>query len=91
MAFIIPIYVLCGLIRLAYFNTLNITKTNEKGYFRGVPITTIAFVYPLVYILHYINFDLYDYAEAILFSVMAVLFISNIKVKKPNIEKLFKK
>ena len=91
MIFIIPIYVLCGLIRLAYFNTLNITKTNEKGYFRGVPITTIAFIYPLVYLLTLINFDLYCYAEAILFSVMAILFISNIRVKKPDISKLFSK
>ena len=48
--FIIPIYILCGLIRLTYFNALNITKTNEKGYFRGVPITTSAFILPLVYL-----------------------------------------
>ena len=91
MCVIIPIYVLCGLIRLAYFNTLNITKTNEKGYFRGVPITTIAFTYPLVYLLYLINYNIYPYAEAILFSVMSILFISNIKVKKPDISKIFKK
>lgn len=91
MCVIIPIYVLCGLIRLAYFNTLNITKTNEKGYFRGVPITTIAFIYPLVYLLTLINFDIYAYAEAILFAVMSILFIANIKVKKPDLEKIFKK
>lgn len=91
LVIIIPIYVLCGLIRLAYFNTLNITKTNEKGYFRGVPITTIAFIYPLVYLLTLINFDLYCYAEVILFSVMAILFIANIRVKKPDISKLFRK
>ena len=89
--YIIPIFILCGLIRLAYFNTLNITKTNEKGYFRGVPITTIAFIYPLVYLLTLINFDLFCYAEAILFSAMAILFVSNIRVKKPDISKLFNK
>lgn len=88
---IIALYVLCGLIRLAYFNTLNITKTNEKGYFRGVPITTIAFIYPLVYLLHLINYTVYSYVTLIIFIILGTLFISNIKVKKPNIEKLFKR
>ena len=88
---IISAYVLCGLIRLAYFNTLNITKTNEKGYFRGVPITTIAFIYPLVYLLHLISYDVYSIGTLITFVVLGTLFISNIRVKKPNIEKIFKR
>jgi CDP-diacylglycerol--serine O-phosphatidyltransferase len=86
---IAPIYGLCGLIRLAYFNTLNITKTSEKGYFRGVPITTIAFIYPLIYILHLINYDVYGIASIITLIVLGILFISNIRVKKPDISKLF--
>ena len=89
--FIVPIYALCGLIRLAYFNTLNITKTNEKGYFRGLPITTVAFIYPLVYIINLISYEAYAYAAMIMFILLAFLFVFNIKVKKPNIEKLFKK
>ena len=89
MIFIIPIYVLCGLIRLAYFNTLNITKTNEKGYFRGVPITTIAFIYPLIYLLHLIDYDVYGIASIITLIMLGILFISNIRVKKPDISKLF--
>ena len=88
---VVPLYALCGLIRLAYFNTLNITKTNEKGYFRGVPITTIAFVYPLAYLLHLINWELYSWTTLFLLIVLGTLFISNIRVKKPNIEKLFKR
>lgn len=86
---ILVIYVLCGLIRLAYFNTLNITKTNEKGYFRGVPITTIAFIYPLIYLLHLISYTVYSYATLIIFIILGILFISNIRVKKPDISKLF--
>ena len=87
---IAPIYGLCGLIRLAYFNTLNITKTNEKGYFRGVPITTIAFIYPFIYMLHLINYDVYGIASMITLSLLGILFITNIRVKKPDISKLFK-
>lgn len=88
---IVPLYVLCGLIRLAYFNTLNITKTNEKGYFRGVPITTIAFIYPLAYLFHLISWELYSYVSVCLLIILGILFISNIRVKKPNIEKIFKR
>ena len=86
---IAPIYGLCGLIRLTYFNTLNITKTNEKGYFRGVPITTIAFIYPLIYLLHLIDYDVYGIASIITLIMLGILFISNIRVKKPDISKLF--
>ena len=88
---ILPLYALCGLIRLAYFNTLNITNTNEKGYFRGVPITTVAFIYPLIYLLHLISYDVYSIAAMIMFAVLGILFISNIRVKKPDISKLFSK
>lgn len=86
-----PIYGLCGLIRLAYFNTLNITKTNEVGYFRGVPITTVAFIYPLVYLFNLISSDIYIVASILTLIILGILFILNIKVKKPNLEKLFKK
>ena len=86
--YIVPLYVLAGLIRLAYFNTLDITKTNEKGYFRGVPITTVAFLYPLVYLTKYISYNAYNYASIILMISLSILFISNIKIKKPNINKI---
>lgn len=88
---IAPIYGLCGLIRLAYFNTLNITKTNEKGYFRGMPITSIAFIYPFIYLFTLINTNIYGIATMITLTIMGMLFILNIRVKKPNIERLFKR
>ena len=49
------LFVLCGVIRLAYFNVLEELKhTNPetdqaKGY-RGLPITTITIIYPIVYL-----------------------------------------
>lgn len=86
--FIVPLFVLSGLIRLTYFNALNITKTNEVGYFRGVPITTSAFIYPIVYLTIFINKELYSYLSLFVMISLAILFISNIKVKKPDINKI---
>lgn len=47
------LYVLCGLIRLAYFNvteeTRQVSETGRRTHFQGVPITTAAVVFPLVY------------------------------------------
>ena len=89
--YILPFYVLAGLIRLTYFNALNINKQNEKGYFRGVPITTISMIYPLFYFIKISNIEVYSIASIVLFALLTFLFVANIKVKKPNIEKLLKK
>ena len=47
------LYILCGLIRLAYFNVTEETRQSKEGgrrtHFQGVPITTAAVVFPLVY------------------------------------------
>lgn len=89
--YIVPFYILCGVIRLTYFNALHINKMNEKGYFRGVPITTISFIYPPLYLTHLISYDLYYYLTAVVFVIMGILFILNIRVKKPNISAILKK
>ena len=44
-------YLLCGVIRLAYFNMLAIDETNKFKGFIGVPITTISVVYPVFFFL----------------------------------------
>lgn len=91
MYLIVVLYVLCGLIRLTYFNTLKITKTGTEGYFVGVPITTISFIYPFIYALSFINSTLYTISTMVLFFVMSILFISKIKIKKPNLDKILNK
>ena len=44
-------YMLCGVIRLAYFNASNITDETKKGKYIGVPITTVSIIYPIVFFL----------------------------------------
>lgn len=84
-------YVLCGIIRLAYFNMLNETNESKKGYFIGVPITTVSVVYPIsLFIIKIINIKLAKYIMPFLLLILGILYISNIKVKKFNIDKLLK-
>lgn len=77
-------YILCALIRLAYFNVQeeerqNIENTARK-YYHGLPVTMVSLFLPAVYILFK-----RQYAFTCLLLIMAVLFLSPIKIKKPEI------
>lgn len=83
------VYLLCGLIRLAYFNVQEYERqqrTNEKReYYLGVPITTSAIILPFVYLLY----DRFSAIGTAIFTVAIILlgmgFISGIEIKKPKI------
>ena len=76
-------YSLCGMIRLAYFNTLDICKKSEKGYFIGAPITTISIIYPLIYLTcFFLKFKYFDILTSIFFVIVGLSFIYRIKIKK---------
>lgn len=85
---LVGIYVLCGLIRLAYYNVQEFERqrtTNEKrDVFLGVPITTSAIVLPLIYLIY----DRFSFIGTTIFPVaMALLgigFITGLEIKKPN-------
>lgn len=76
-------YSLCGMIRLAYFNTLDICKKAEKGYFVGAPITTISIIYPIVYLIcFYTKFKYFTVLVPIFFVLVGLSFIYRIRIKK---------
>ena len=76
-------YSLCGMIRLAYFNTLDICKKSEKGYFIGAPITSIAILYPIIYLIcYFLNFKYFEYISSIFFVLVGFSFIYRMKIKK---------
>lgn len=93
---ILMAYILCALIRLAFFNVLEAKRqaTEDgcaKGY-RGLPVTTAAIIYPLVYIVGLIipgNIPAVVYYTIPL--IMAVMFISDIHIPKIDITKIFRK
>ena len=79
--------VLCGLIRLGYFNVMEeerqrTTAENRKEY-QGLPITTSAIILPLIYMgRHNIPKAAYPYVFQGFMVLLALLFVLNIKVKK---------
>ena len=92
---ILIIYVLCGLIRLAFFNVLETRRQANPDEdacaksFRGMPITFSAIITPVVFFIGWllpadVSIWLYYAAPA----VMAFLFVLDIKVPKPNVGKL---
>lgn len=93
---ILIFYILCALIRLAFFNVLETKRqaTEDgcaKGY-RGLPVTTAAILYPLFYIIGMLLPDnVMTVIYYVLPAVMGVLFISDIRIPKFDVAKLFSK
>lgn len=85
---IASIYVLCALIRLAYFNVLEAERQAEnpdgKKSFMGVPVTTIALLLPATFFLF--RSTLIDEREivSIILALTAIGFITPIEISKPG-------
>ena len=81
-------YVLCALIRLAYFNVLEEDRQKEtegkrKSYL-GVPVTTAAIMLPLVYALHVYGVCKSMLWFPVLLLVMGTGFLLPVQVRKPD-------
>lgn len=76
------IYIFCGITRLGYFN---VDEENTK-HFKGLPITTMSFILPIILI-----FTQSEIVLMITFLLVAILFITNIKINKVDLKtkKLF--
>ncbi|MBQ3388916.1 MAG: CDP-alcohol phosphatidyltransferase family protein [Thermoguttaceae bacterium] len=82
------LFVLCALIRLAYFNVLeeerqNQTSEKRKSYI-GVPVTTVAITMPIAYMMY--DYSLFKTTACfpILLLLMGAGFISPVEIKKPG-------
>ena len=86
--------VLCGLIRLGYFNVMEeerqkTTAENRKEY-QGLPITTSSIILPLLFLgKHNIPNGAYPYVFQSFMIILAILFVLDIKVKKFSAKSLF--
>lgn len=83
------IFLLCALIRLAYFNVLEgerqqMTKERRKSYL-GIPVTTIALILPVTYLLYNQKFYKSTICFVILLVFMGIGYLSPIEIKKPRI------
>ena len=82
------VFVLCALIRLAYFNVLEEERQKEtaekrKSYL-GVPVTTIAVLLPAVYLLYDYKLCKTVVCFPALLIFMGIGYLSPIEIKKPG-------
>ena len=92
---ILVIYVLCGLIRLAFFNVLETKRQSNPNEgacvkaFRGMPITFSAMITPVVCLIAWqlpceVSYWIYHIAPAL----MAFMFVLDVKIPKLDVGKL---
>lgn len=85
---ILILYGVASVIRLGYFNVMEAKRQEEtdevRDYYQGLPITSMAIVLPFLYLVR--KYCGMYYVETLHVSVALVglLFVTNIKVKKPQ-------
>jgi CDP-diacylglycerol--serine O-phosphatidyltransferase len=87
------LFILCALIRLAYFNiTVEETQSDSLGdekYYFGLPVTSTALIFPtFLLIRHVFCFNL-SFVYYILLIIVGILFITKFKLRKPNSKEIY--
>ena len=90
------IYVLCAVIRLAFFNVLEASRQSKEGgcnkSYRGLPVTTISMIFPVFYQLRFLVSEAaFTVLLDLLLLLTAYLFVLDFPVKKPSLHKFFTK
>lgn len=93
---ILVVYCLAGMIRLAYYNVLEERKisepekntSNEKKYYCGMPITSIAVGLPVIYMASPLFKNYFVYVLEFIMILAAILFVTNFKFAKPTTKQL---
>lgn len=85
---ILAFYAVCGVIRLAYFNVLEINRLKNPGeekVFHGLPITSISVILPVIFLISFfIGTNHFTILLRIVMLLTGFLFILDFKVKKPK-------
>lgn len=92
--FAITYYCVCAVIRLGFFNVLETNRQMQEDgankYYRGLPVTSITIILPLVFLLHIvISACIFKFVLLMTLLIVGTLFIINFKLKKPNNKELF--
>ena len=83
-------FVLCGVIRLAYFNMLEELKhsksasADEKKYYHGLPITSITIIFPVVYMFRTFLDGHFTILLAVMLLFVGFFYILDFRLKKPG-------
>lgn len=84
--FLAAIYVITAVSRLAYFNREAKNNLEERAtYFRGVPVTYGALVFPVSYLVsEWLMSGSFQYVLLLIAPILSFLFIRDVKIPKPN-------
>lgn len=87
-------YILCAVIRLAYFNVLETKRQQtENGCakeYRGLPVTMSAVIFPLAFLIClFLSSEISNVIFHILPLITGFLFILDFRIPKPDIAKVF--
>lgn len=86
---VIMVYCVNSVIRLAYFNVMEaknalVTESGEKFY-RGLPITSMAIVLPLVFMIQFFVPDsIFRICLHLALLIVGILFVVDFRLKKPK-------
>ena len=86
---LICFYCICSVIRLAYFNVLETKRQQEEDgankYYHGLPITSMAIVLPLIFMLQvFVSNETFIIALHLSLLLVGFLFIFDFRLKKQN-------
>ncbi len=82
-------FVLCGVIRLAYFNVLETNRqtgdSDSEKVYHGLPITSISVILPLVFVLGiFVTDQVFLYMLFAAMLIVGTLYIVDFRLKKPK-------
>ena len=85
---VLCLYGVASVIRLAWFNVMEEIRQSQeedvRHYYQGLPITSMAVILPFFYLIRKPLGVHFMYTLSVAVVVIGILFISNIRVKKPQ-------
>ena len=89
--FLVFFYCTCAVIRLAFFNVLEAKRQKTEGgcnkEYRGLPVTSIAFILPLTFWLQFLLPEFWFLVLLhLVLGVVGFLFIFDFKLRKPDLK-----
>ncbi len=82
---LLALYIICGIVRLAYFNVAMSDKNKAIEYYKGLPVPLSVPIFALVWILHKaigFSYDVRSIIYTIVVPIVGYLHISKIRIRK---------
>jgi CDP-diacylglycerol--serine O-phosphatidyltransferase len=79
------LFVICGVVRLAHFNTMSAQGQDLATHHRGLPVTYTALVFPILFIAKdFWPLSAFQLLLEAAFALLAVLFVIDVPIRKPR-------